>query len=170
MKLGPIALQIRACDTRFGNDVAGAADLMATDEVGINKETAFVVPLAATARANQYDPTINQEVIERFGVLMVLRNDTAQSDKLGLKVYDTVHEARAEIFKAVLGLEIPRSDQTDPAAESIVYYAGERLFDMDRAWLKWLVMFEVASRLTEFHGVDKDVVDNFNTIYETYVT
>jgi len=140
MRIGKIALKIRAAKTDFGNYVAGTAELDLALTNTLLRESAFVIPLIENAEENTYDPIISQPLIERFGVIVALKNDKSQSEKLGLGAYDRIHDIREQILNCLLGWEISE-------AESMVFYRGGKLIDMNGAWLWYQFEFEYQSRL-----------------------
>lgn len=163
MKLGQIALKIRAAETRFKDYVAGAAEFGYAWKNILKTEMAFVVPLTETASANDQDVGINQKVTERFAVVIVLRNDTSSKDRTGLTAYDLIHDVRAEIFSAILGWQLED-------AESVISYAGARLLNVNEANLWYQFEFVSSYRLDDDDCVDDGIesLDNFNTIYTQY--
>ena len=84
MQIGQIALKIRLADTRFNNRVFGAAELALALEYTLKKESAFIIPLAETAKANNMDSGINQTITERFAIVVAIDNGSSDRDKVGL--------------------------------------------------------------------------------------
>jgi len=164
MKIGPIALKLRLAETRFGNLVGGAAELAFALRGTLQKEMAFVVQLAETVNPNQYDSGINQKISERFGVIVALDNGTSDRDKTGLTAYDSLFEIRAELFKALLGWQIPET-------EDLVSYGGGRILGIDRARFWYQFEFVTGTRINDEDGVDSGVEDlvDFDTIYAQWV-
>lgn len=140
MKVGKIALKIRDANTDFGDYVAGSAELDLAISGTLIREMAFVIPLIENAEANTYDSGLMQMLIERFGVVVALKNDSTQSDKLGIIAYDRLHDIREQMFNCLLGWEIPE-------AESLIYYRGGRLLDLNSAWLWYQFEFEYEGRI-----------------------
>ena len=160
MKVGPIALKLRAAPTRFGNLIAGAAEFGYAWGKSLKSEMAFVVPLVETTRANNLDNGINQLITERFAVVVVINNDTTNKDKTGLTAYDSIHDIRTEVLSAILGWTIPGS-------EDIVSYAGGKILNINAANLWYQFEFATSTRITDDDGVDvgADSLNDFNTIY-----
>lgn len=158
MQLAPIVLKIRAASTRFGNRVSGAADLSRILAGTLTNEMAYVIQLADNATPNQYDTTINQRLTDRIGVVVALKNDTSSKDKTGITAYDSIHNVRAEIFRAILGWKMD-------GAESLLCYRGGRLLQLTRAYLWYQFEFEADIRLTDADGVVQRELPFFNTIY-----
>lgn len=159
MRIGKIALKIRAADTIFENRVAGSAELDLALMNTLRVEMAFVIPLIENAEENTYDSAIEQPLIERFGVIVAIKNDTTQSDKLGIIAYDKLHDIREELLNCLIGWEMTE-------AESPVWYRGGRLLNTNGAWLWYQFEFEYQSRIgvvnknqalqTEIGAVDSD--------------
>lgn len=165
MKIGPIVLALRAANTRFGNRIAGAVEMgMVLEGATLNNETAFVVPVADKPNPNQESSGINQKVIESFVVIVALATDANKKDKLSIAVYDDVHDVRAELFTAILGLQLNNQ-------ESVISYAGGQLVDINRAYLWYQFEFVVNFRLDDDDGVDvgADALPDFEKIYAQYM-
>lgn len=156
MKLGPIVLKLRAANTRFGNRIAGAAELAVALEGTLLQETAFVIHLTDDAAPNEHDTDVVQKVTERFAVVAAIRSDVSDSDKLGITAYDAVHDVRAELWSCLLGWLI---DGTD----TLVYYGGGRLVDFDRSYL-WY-QFEFVSALHIEQSEQPGPTDWLDAIY-----
>lgn len=163
MKIGLIALRLREANTRFENRVAGVAELARAYDHTLQQNMAFVLPLGESAAPNAYDSGINQMLTERFGVIVAVRTDVTEGDKLGLSAYDMLHDVRTELFGALLGWE-------PDGADSKVYYKGGVLLSITRATLWYQFEFEYAVRLTDTDGVDSefDSLGWLNTIYTQY--
>lgn len=167
MILSPIVLKLRAYfesieSHRIGNRVAGAAELAAAYKGTLNSEIAFVIQLADNAGPNPIDQGINQKLTDRIGVIVAIKNDMSDADKIGITAYDSLHTLRAEIFKAILGWQVS-------GAESFLYYRGGRLLNLTPAWLWYQFEFEVYSRLTDEDGIDMGDLADFDSIYADYV-
>lgn len=160
MKLGPVALKIRAASTRFGDRIAGAAEFGYAWGNSIKKEVAFVIPLGDSPTANNQDVGINQKIIERFAIVVVLDNDTTDKGKTGVIAYDLIDDIRAEIFSAILGWQVS-------GAEDVISYAGGRLLGINSANLWYQFEFMTSVRIDDDDGVDTgvDALGDFNTIY-----
>ena len=164
MQIGPIALKLRLAETRFENRVFGAAQLALALEYTLKKETAFVVQLNETANANTLDNGISQKINEQFGVIIALDNGSSDKDKAGLISYDKLVDVRTEIFKAILGWQIP-------GTESLVSYAGGRVAGLNRAYLWYQFEFLTETRIDDDDGVDVGVDDleMFGSIYAQWI-
>jgi len=164
MKIGPIVLKLRLATTRFENRIGGAAELSFVLKGSLQAEMAFVVQLSETVAANAYDSGINQLITERFGVIVMLQNDTTQKDKTGLTAYDSLFDIRAELFTAILGWQIP-------GTEDLVSYGGGRVLGINRAQFWYQFEFETTTRISDEDGVDVGVSDleDFDTLYAQWV-
>lgn len=167
MRLGPIALKIRVHfgsirEHRIGNRVAGAAELASAYKGTLLEEAAFVIQLADDARPNDMDQGVNQRITERFGVVIALKNDGSDADKLGLGAYDSIHNLRAQLFKALLGWQME-------GMESLVSYRGGRLLSISRAWLWYQFEFEAYLRVDNDDGVDMGDLADFDSVYADYI-
>lgn len=140
MKLGKIVLKLRTANTRFGNFIGGAAELQYTMQNTVKKDCAFVIPLLESASENTVDNGINQLITERFGVVCVISNDSTDTDKTGLTAYDNLYDTRTELFRAILGWQINE-------AESVIYYRGGKLLQIDPANLWYQFEFEYETRV-----------------------
>ncbi len=161
MRISPIVMRIREARTRFGNYVAGSAELDLAIKNTLKKDAAFVIPINEDASSHNYDSGINQTIAERFGVIVALANDSSDKDKTGITAYDLLHEIRSELFRSLLGWQII-------GAESLIYYAGGKFLMIQNDYLWWQFDFEFKSRLLEFDGYcdvnDADRVDEGDLI------
>lgn len=164
MKIGAITLKIRSANTRFGDMIAGAAELAYALSGTLTKEVAFVIPLSETVKANDLDGGINQKITEKFGVIVALDNATSDRDKTGLTAFDKLHDVRAEIFRAILGWQIP-------GTEDLVSYAGGRSVGITRSTFWYQFEFVTATRIDDDDGVDVGAadLDDFNTVYAQWI-
>lgn len=141
MRIGSLVLRLRAANTHFGEYIGGTVELSQAQKGTLgNKDMAFVIPLEEEADPSQSSGSISQPVYERFGVIVVMRNDISHYDKLSITAYDRLHDIRSEIFRAVMGINIQE-------AESVIYFRGGRLLDITPAYLWYQYEFEYKSRL-----------------------
>lgn len=162
MKLSVIIAKLKAANIeRFSGRIAGAAELEYCLTNTFKKDTAFVVQIGERASPNEWDSGINQKLTESFAVIVAIANDETMKDKTGLGAYDSLYEIRADLFKALLGWQMPNM-------ESLVYYAGSRILDINRGYLWYEFDFESESRLTIDDGVDLEEADWFDTIWTQY--
>lgn len=168
MKLKPIVLILRLAGTRFENRVAGAAELADAMKNTLHNEMAFVVQTGEIATDNTQAIGIDQRMTEVFSVIVALKNDTAQKDKTGIIAYDTLYDARSELFDALLGLEL--TSEENLCVESPVSYAGGNVVNLNRAWLWYQFNFAVDVRLTaqaQNKYLEK-VVENYPNLDEIF--
>ena len=161
MRIGPVVLKLRLASTRFENRIAGAAELALALQGTLQAEMAFCIQLSEAAADNKHDNEIEQELSERFGVIVALDNGTSDKDKTGLTAYDSLYEIRAEIFSAILGWQ-PDGPESYP-----ISYRGGRVLGINRAQFWYQFEFEQKSRITQEDAVDvgRDDLDDFDTIY-----
>ena len=159
MELGRIVLFLRHKNTRFGNLIAGAAELDLALKGTLQKQMGFVIPLNDVASTNTETAGISQIITEKFAVIVALQNDTTQKDKTGLISYDQVHDVRAEIFKAILGYQFED-------AESVVSYVGGKLLGINAGYLWYQFDFQYDIRIQNYYdpetntgidGIDIDI-------------
>lgn len=162
MLISPVVIKLRLAETRFGNNIAGSAELALALRHTLTEEVAFVIQLGETCPPNEYDNHINQVITERFAIIAALKNDTTQRDKIGITAYDSLYEFREELFNSILGWQM---DQ----AESLVYYRGGRVIEINRAWLWYQFEFEFTKRLGEGIPDNSDELDSFDRIYAQYI-
>jgi hypothetical protein len=169
MQIGAIVLKLRAASTRFGDMIAGAAELAYALSGTLTKEVAFVIPLSEAASINNLDSGINQRITEKFGIIVALDNASSDKDKTGLTAYDSLHDVRAEIFKAILGWQIP-------GTEDLVSYSGGKSIGVTRATFWYQFEFVTMTRISDGDGNNSDGIDvgadslaDFNTIYAQWV-
>ena len=164
MQIGPIALKLRLAETRFGDNVFGAAELATALEYTLRQDCAFVVQISETASDNTLDSSISQKITEKFGVIVALDNGTSEAGKTGIIAYDSLAEVRAQIFKAILGWQIT-------GAESLVEYAGGKIAGINRSYLWYQFEFTVDTRIDDDDGVDVGADDlvPFDTIYTQWI-
>lgn len=145
MKLVPIILHLRSKNTHFGTMVGGSAELDVAIRNTLKVDMAYVVPLSDECPANSYDSGINQQITERFGVVVALGNDLSDADKTGITAYNKLDNIRSELFKCLVGWQIV-------GAESLIYYVGGRFVIIQNDYLWWEFDFEFRTRLSMFDG------------------
>ena len=162
MKIGPIVLRLRLCNTRFTNYIAGAAELSYALQGSLQKEMAFVIQLSETVEPNKLDSGISQIVTERFGIIVALDNSQEQKDKTGLTAYDQLYEVRQELFGALLGWQMEGMD-------SLVSYAGGKVLGINRAQFWYQFEFEADFRIMDMVDVGRDELEDFDSIYAQWI-
>ena len=166
MKLAPIVLKLRSANTRFGNNIAGCADLGATlDNVSLASDQAFVIQTADRATPNEMDISVSQLVSEVFSVIVVLANDSTNLDKTGITAYDSLFTVRDELWTCLIGWDM---STFDPCIESLVSYVGGNIHDINRAYLRYQFDFMVKTRL-QSQDVDISGYDDFLKLYSQYI-
>jgi len=143
VKLSKIALKIRLANTDFGSMVGGSAQLSQAIKFTLKVEAAFVIPLDDDAASNSQSGEVIQDLTERFAVVVAIKNDTSQSDKLGITSYDRIHDIRAQLWRALLGWRMQVSDKL----ETNIYYRRSKIVGMDDAWLWYQFEFESMRRI-----------------------
>lgn len=164
MKIGQIVLKLRLANTIFENRIAGAAELSMALQGTLQKEVAFVLQLAEEAQTNKYDSGINQQITEKFGVIVALDNATSQKDKTGITAYDKLYKVRKELFSALLGWQIEEM-------EDLISYGGGKVLGINRAQLWYQFEFETSYRINDKDGVDdkREDLNDFDAIYAQWV-
>jgi hypothetical protein len=167
VRIGYLATLLRAGETTFGNYVAGAAELETAIRGTLNFDSAFVIPLIDRADRNQYSGSINQVLTERFGIVVALRNDSTDKDRLGIIAYDRLHNIRNELFGVFLNKSISE-------AESVIYYVGGSLKAINNGYIWYQFEFEYKAILGDeglqtFEVDDTEVPTSFDTIYANYI-
>lgn len=172
MRLGQIVLRLRSVTELFTNRVGGVAEYAFARENTLRNEMAFVIPIQESAPINEYDNTIQQRLTEQFGVVVAVKNDTDYKDKTGFTAYNSLHDMRADIFKAYLGYDAQNFiDPSDTCStSSIIYYRGGQLLDFDRAYLWYQFTFEYWTSLTsDAVQADSDSLKTYlDQIYAQY--
>jgi len=162
MQLGQIVLKLRQANTIFGNLIGGTVELAIALTNTLTKDMTFVIPLSDIASSNKLDSGINQTITESFGIVVALRNDNTQSDKLGIIAYDKLDNIRSQFFKALLGWQMT-------GMESLVTYDSGKLMDINSAYLWYQFKFKVSFRIDDDDGVDMDELYEFDTLYSQWV-
>lgn len=145
MRIVPIILKLRSAKTRFENNIGGAVELDIVRNNTLKVDMAFVVPLQEMCSNNNNENNLNQIITEKFTIIVAIANDSTQKEKTGIIAYDLLHEIRSELFRAILGWEIY-------GAESMIYYSGGQLLNINAAYLWYQFDFEYKVRISEFDG------------------
>jgi len=167
MKLSPIVLLLRAANTIFGDEIAGAAEFGSVQQDTLEKNTAYVIQTLETAIPNTVENDVSQRLVEGFGVVVAIRNDLSQADKTGLTAYDGLFDIRRELWRALVGLILPDDDDGQYNVEGPIYYKGGVPLDINGAWLWHQFEFEFPARLVG--AVQEYDLDDLNTIAAQYV-
>jgi hypothetical protein len=168
MRLGQITLRLRSKNTHFGDYIGGTVEMDLAIKNTLKKDMAFVIPLIDDAGKNQTETSVNQKIIERFGVIVALANDSTQKDKLGILAYDQLHDIRNQFIVSLC-------NWFPLGADCQVYYRGGKLIDVNNGYLWWQYEFEYETRIGQLEDgtigiIDTDFDDTeepvpFNTIY-----
>lgn len=149
-------LKARGLQATFGNFVAGAAELAQALNNPPTREMAFIIPMSSTPKPTNASNSMEQTLIERFGVVVCIKSDVQQSDKYGFLAYDKVHTVRSEVMNAFLGWQMAE-------AEKIIEFSGESLIEFSPSYLWYQYTFDFVARLQAVpmaEGVvEGDVVD-----------
>ncbi len=123
MKLSVIVAHMRAYCPVFGGRVAAGIDWDAVASSSkLQHPSAYVIASGDDAEPNQQQNVIRQVIADGFDVVIVLDS----SDERGQGASDALHDARAEIWRALVGWK-PGSEY-DP-----VTYDGGSLVHISRA-------------------------------------
>ena len=166
MRLSPIVLRLRAANlTRFGNNIAGAAEFGLAIENTLKIEAAFVMQTSEDASANDFDTEVSQKVNETFSVIVALKNDTTQTDKTGVIAYDSLFDVRKELFNSLLGWLM----DSEPGVEvdGPVSFLSGRLLSVNGAWLWYQYDFNAGIRVGR--AIDVTGLDDFTTLATQYI-
>lgn len=136
MKLNLIIDQLRTLCPAFAAvaparaRVAGAADFkMVPETVALEVPCAFVIPLEDSPEPPQALNAVRQQMVESFAVVVALDNT---ADERGQASATTLHDLRAELWKALLGWK-PEADY-----DGISYEGGSLLqLDRKRMWYRF---------------------------------
>lgn len=149
MRISEIVLRIRNQKEKikdgngtiiFSDRVAGAAELDLALRNTLSADMAFVVPLLEDAEVNQQDNFVKQKILQRFGVVVAIANDTSQREKTGIVAFDKLHYVQSGLFKILIGWQPEK-------AESLVYYRGARMIKVCAAYIYYQFEFEFEARL-----------------------
>jgi len=162
MLLTEIILKLRAANTSFESLIGGAVEFAIALKNTLMQEMAFVIPYNDTASPQKNDFGINQQITEKFSIVVAIKNDTSVQDKLGMLAYNRLHNIRAEFWTAILGW-LPTG------AEHPISYAGGKVMDITPAWLWYEFTFSYVIRIDDDDGIVQEDLDYFNTIYGQWV-
>lgn len=168
MRLSPIVLILRGGDTIFGDQIAGSAEFESIQKDTLEVNTAYVIQTTDVALQNKTEGAVEQKIIEGFGVVVAIKNDTFQSDKTGLLAFDSLHNIRSQLWNLLVGLNLDSVLNTEGyTVEGPVSYKGGSLIDINPAWLWYMYEFEYPAYLQE---TAKDLnLDDFNTLSAQWV-
>lgn len=168
MKLSPIVLLLRSGETDFNDNIAGAAEFNTIQKDTLEVDTAYVIQTTDVALPNKTQGTVEQRIVEGFGVVVALRNDESQADKTGLIAYDRLHAIRKQLWDILVGLNLDAVlNDEGYTVEGPISYKGGSLIDINPAWLWYMYEFEYPATLQE---ICKDYgLDDLNTLSAQWV-
>lgn len=168
MKLSPIVLILRAGKTDFNDEIAGAAEFNTIQKDTLTVDTAYVIQTNDVALPNKMQGSVEQKIVEGFGIIVALKNDTSQADKTGLTAYDRLHTIRKQLWDLLVGLNLDAIlNDNGYTVEGPVAYKGGSLIDINPAWLWYMYEFEYPATMQE---IPKDLdLDDFNTLSAQWV-
>ena len=151
MRLSPIVQALRERCPSFEARVFGLAEFADLDgATSVALPAAFVVPLDEDVRNLSQGTQVRAEIFERAAVIVAL----AQTDPRGQAAHDSLHDIRAELWRAIVGW---RMDQdAGPFAPD-----GGEMLDMDRS--RFLYQYDFARVIAMTSGEDgyQPVLDDF---------
>lgn len=168
MNIGNLVLRLRDKTTTFTNRVGGAIDYAIAKNQTLSGDYAFILPVLEIADRNEYDSGINQNLIERFSVVVAVRNDTNHMDKTGFLAYNRLNDVRQELFEAFLGLDVASIDDSVAfSSSSLIYFYQGQLLDIDRSYIWYQYTFEYQVTL-EAQAIElpTDYLDTIHTQWE----
>lgn len=154
MRLSPIVTALRQRCASFGNRVFGLADFADLDTATMPAlPAAFVVPLDEEVRNLSVGTVVRAEIFERAAVIVAL----AQTDPRGQAAHDSLHDIRAELWRALVGWRM--DGDAGPFAPD-----GGEMLDMDRS--RFLYQFDFARVIAMTSGEDgyRPELDTFATV------
>ena len=123
MELEPIIEHLRARCPTFAGRFAGAAEYRPIPEsTSVPVPCGFVIPLDDNPEPNSTQNSVSQQMTESFAVIVALSN----ADERGQAATGSVHAARRELWKALVGWE-PAEDY------GAIEYQGGHLLTLDRS-------------------------------------
>lgn len=168
MRLSPIVLILREGNTIFGDQIAGAAEFKSIQKDTLEVNTAYIIQTTDIALPNKTENTVEQKIVEGFGVVIAIRNDTSQADKTGLGAFDRLHDIRTQLWNLLVGLNLDSVLNEDGyTIEGPISYKGGSLIDINPAWLWYMYEFEYPATLQE---IVKDFkLDDLNTLSAQWI-
>lgn len=135
MLLAPIEARLKDQVAALNRNVAGAVDFAAAEGNLKSVPAAFVLPLIDKAGPNNLAcGGIEQRVVERFGVALVVNN---ASDARGAAAHTALEPLRRAVIDALLGW--PPGAEYDPCE-----YGGGRILKLNGMDLWWQLDFTTA--------------------------
>lgn len=136
MRLTPLIEHLKAFCPSFGGRVSGGIDIdVVMTTAKLETPAAYVIYSGDDVGENQAQNKVVQSLSDGFDVVVVMQT----RDERGQQAVDLVHGLRAELFRALVGLE---SAEHDP-----ITYAGGSLMALDRARVSYKFGFEAGSQI-----------------------
>lgn len=136
MRLTPLIEHLKLFCPSFGGRVAGGIDLDAVmNSAKLETPAAYVIYTGDDVGENQTQNRVVQALADGFDVVVVMQT----RDERGQQAVDLAHVLRAELLKALVGLE---SAEHEP-----ITYAGGSLMALDRARVSYKFGFEAGSQI-----------------------
>lgn len=136
MRLTPLIEHVKRFCPSFGGRVAGGIDLDAVmTSAKLQTPAAYVIYTGDDAGESQAQNRSMQSLADGFDVVVVMQT----RDERGQQAVDLVHELRAELFRALVGL---KSAEHEP-----ITYGGGSLMALDRARVSYRFGFEAESQI-----------------------
>lgn len=155
MKLNLIIEQLRSYCPSFNGRIAGAADFAKVQEsTALTAPFAFVIPLDDSPEPSASQVSVRQPIDEAFGVIVALDN---RSDERGQASGASVHDIRAELWKALLGW------RPEGRYDGIVYEGGN-LMTIERARLWWRFEFSAYTELAPSDGFEEGALQRLSSL------
>lgn len=143
MIINTVIAQLKAANTSFGNNIAGAAEFNAAQTQTYSVDRLFVIPLASATTGNTSEIGLTQIISEQFGVVAAVNNTV---DARGQTAYEGLDAVRTEIFSAIL-------NWMPPGAKNSISFAGGSLLGMNRVYLWWQFAFSYDIQITDSDGL-----------------
>ncbi len=158
MKLAPLVEAIRQRCPSFAGRAAGAAEFKVLPEAAnLAVPAAYVIPLDDHTEPQRSQNGYRQVLRDSFAVVMAISNS---ADERGQGAINSVHDLRAELWKALLGWEMD-------AAYSPIEYEGGQLLHLDRARLYYQCEFAADVEIVTpdtYHGEQLAAAPAFTTV------
>ncbi|MCO7594269.1 MULTISPECIES: hypothetical protein [Pseudomonas] len=136
MRLSPLIEHLKRHCPSLGGRVAGGIDMDAVmASAKMVTPACYVICTGDEAGENLAQNKARQTLVDQFDVVLVLQT----RDERGQQAVDVLHDLRAELFRALVGLE---SDDHEP-----ITYVGGSLMVIDRAKVVYRYGFEAESQI-----------------------
>lgn len=136
MRLTPLIEHLKRFCPSFSGRIAGGIELEAVlNTAKLDTPAAYVIYTGDEAGESQAQNRVVQAVSDGFDVVVVMQT----RDERGQQAVDLAHALRAELLRALVGLE---SAEHEP-----ITYAGGSLMSLDRAQVSYRFGFEAPSQI-----------------------